>query len=95
MFLHTDIPTRDQLDRLLINRDPASVSIYLPTDPASANVGERIELGNLASAALRQLRGAIIAAVESLDRQPLSKLLSLLSRVTPRAVFPATGHGIQ
>lgn len=58
MFLHTDIPTRDQLDRLLVSRDPASVSLYIPTDPVSANVGERIELGNLAEEALRQLRAA-------------------------------------
>jgi hypothetical protein len=32
---HTDIPTRAQIDRLLTSRHPASVSIYLPTDPAS------------------------------------------------------------
>ena len=42
-----------------------------------------------------KLRGAIIAAVESLDRQPLSELLALLGQVTPRAVFPATRHSIQ
>jgi 2-methylcitrate dehydratase len=42
-----------------------------------------------------KLRGAIIAAVESLDRLPLSKLLGLLGQVTPQAVFPATQHGIQ
>jgi 2-methylcitrate dehydratase len=42
-----------------------------------------------------RLRGAIIAAVESLDRQPLSKLLVLLGQATPRAVFPTTRHGIQ
>jgi len=34
--LHTDIPSRGQIDRLLTNRDPASVSIYVPTDPASS-----------------------------------------------------------
>ena len=31
MALHADIPTRAQLDRLLVNRDPVSVSVYLPT----------------------------------------------------------------
>lgn len=46
MLLHTDIPTEAQLRRLLASRTPASVSIYVPTDPVSANVGERIELGN-------------------------------------------------
>jgi hypothetical protein len=56
MLLHTDIPTRDQLDRLLSSRTPGSVSIYVATDPVSANVGERIELGNLAAEAIDQLR---------------------------------------
>jgi hypothetical protein len=58
MVLHADIPTRAQLDRLLVNRDPASVSIYVPTDPVSANVGERIEFRNLAAQAAEQLRDA-------------------------------------
>jgi hypothetical protein len=61
MFLHTDIPTRAQLDRLLTARNPASVSIYLPTDPVTANVGERIELSNLAADAVVQLRDAGVA----------------------------------
>ena len=61
MLLHTDIPTRAQLDRLLASRNPASVSIYVPTDPISANVGERIELGNLAAEAIAQLGDAGIA----------------------------------
>lgn len=56
MLLHTDIPTRAQVNRLLVNRHPASVSIYMPTDPVSANVAERIEFGNLAAAAVGQLR---------------------------------------
>ena len=55
MSLHTDIPTRAQVDRLLDNRSPASVSIYLPTDPVSNGQAERTELGNLASEAERQL----------------------------------------
>lgn len=41
------------------------------------------------------LRGDIIAAIEDLDRQPLSRLLGLLSQVAPQAVFPATLPGIQ
>jgi hypothetical protein len=61
MLLHTDIPTRAQVDRLLARRSPASVSIYVRTDPVSANVGERIELGNLAADALGQLGEAGIA----------------------------------
>src|SRR5262249_52636058 len=53
--LHTDVPTRAQVDQLLDNRDPASVSIYLPTDPVSNGEAERTQLGNLAGEAERQL----------------------------------------
>lgn len=56
MTLHTDIPTHAQVERLFTSRHPSSVSIYLPTDPASAGQAERIELKNLASEAERQLR---------------------------------------
>jgi len=64
VLLHTDIPTRAQVDRLLVNRHAASVSIYLSTDPVSANVAERIEFGNLAAEALEQLRAGGIAKRE-------------------------------
>jgi release factor family 11 len=64
LVLHADIPTRAQLDRLLVNRDPASVSIYVPTDPVSANVGERIEFRNLAAQAAEQLRDAGVSKRE-------------------------------
>jgi hypothetical protein len=53
--LHTDLPTRTQIDRLLQSRHPACVSLYLSTDPASNGDAERIELKNLASEARRQL----------------------------------------
>jgi hypothetical protein len=56
--LHTDIPTRTQIDRLLLARRPASVSIYLPTDPASSGDAERIELRNLGAEATRQLEAS-------------------------------------
>jgi len=55
MILPTDIPTRAQLERLLAAREPSSVSIYLPTNPASRGEAERIELKNLAGDASRQL----------------------------------------
>ena len=58
MNLHTDIPSRGQIDRLLAGRDPASVSIYVPTDPTSNGDAERIELKNLAAEAVRQLEDA-------------------------------------
>lgn len=55
MVLHTDVPTRGQIGRLLEVRDPYSVSIYLPTDPVSDGGAERIAFGNLVSEALNQL----------------------------------------
>src|SRR5215470_9809984 len=56
MILPTDVPTRAQVERLLAAREPASVSLYLPTDPASRGDAERIELKNLAGEAVRQLQ---------------------------------------
>lgn len=58
MILPTDIPTRDEIDRLLEYRAPSTVSIYLPTDPASNGDPERIELKTLAARASSQLREA-------------------------------------
>jgi hypothetical protein len=57
-ILHTDIPTRAQVDALLTARAPISVSLYLPTSPASSGDAERIELKNLAGQAVDQLRQA-------------------------------------
>ena len=58
MILPTDIPTRAEIDRLLEYRAPSSVSIYLPTDPASSGEPERIEFKTLAGQAASQLRDA-------------------------------------
>ena len=71
MILHTDLPTRAQLSRLLVARDPASVSIYLPTEPASRGDAERIELKNLAAEASRQLEqaGAGRRAIAAIDEE--------------------------
>ncbi len=56
---HLDIPTHADIERLLGARAPGSVSIYLPTTPVTTEVGaSRIELKNLAAAALDQLRAA-------------------------------------
>ncbi len=62
--LHTDIPTRAEVDLLLVSRHPASVSIYLATDPASNGEPERIALKNLAADAERQLREADTAKAD-------------------------------
>jgi Bacterial archaeo-eukaryotic release factor family 11 len=56
MILPTDIPTHAEIDRLLDYRGPASVSIYLATDPASNGDAERIDLKTLAGQASSQLR---------------------------------------
>jgi Bacterial archaeo-eukaryotic release factor family 11 len=57
--LHTDIPTRSELGRLLAKRDPACVSIYLPTTPLTQDAqADRIELKNLVSEATDQLETA-------------------------------------
>lgn len=58
MILPTDIPTRDEIDRLLAYRGPSSVSIYLPTDPGSNGEPERIEFKTLAAQASSRLRDA-------------------------------------
>jgi hypothetical protein len=59
MALHTDIPTRSELTRLLDTRDPCCVSIYLPTSTITQDAqADRIELKNLAAAAIEQLEAA-------------------------------------
>jgi hypothetical protein len=58
VILPTDIPTRAEVDRLLEHRAPLSVSIYLPTDPASNGDAERIELKTLAAQASSELSEA-------------------------------------
>jgi hypothetical protein len=49
MILHTDVPTRAQVERLFAVREPSCVSIYLPTIASSRGKAERIELKNLAA----------------------------------------------
>ena len=56
--MHTDIPTRADIERLLSARDAACVSIYLPTTPEERGVRDRIEFKNLAAEALEQLDAA-------------------------------------
>jgi hypothetical protein len=74
--LHTDIPTRAQVGRLLDHRRSASVSIYVPTDPVSNGEAERIELGNLASEAERQLAEAGTAKADVVEiREELEALV--------------------
>lgn len=58
-MLPIDLPSRADLEALLVARDPASVSIYVTTTPISTEVDvSRIEMRNLATGALNQLRAA-------------------------------------
>ena len=74
MALHTDIPTRSEIERLLSARDSSCVSIYLPTSPVTQEAqGERIAFKNLVASALDRLREGgtpkddVAAIEESLD----------------------------
>jgi Bacterial archaeo-eukaryotic release factor family 11 len=74
LTLHTDIPTRTELERLLATRDPWCVSAYLPTSPITQDAqADRIELKNLVTEATEQMqaaqadRGAVSEVRVSLD----------------------------
>ena len=54
MTLYTDIPTRAEIDALWNAASPTSVSLYVPTEPASSGEAEQIAFKNLARAALDQ-----------------------------------------
>jgi hypothetical protein len=71
VILPTDIPTRAEIDRLLEYRAPSSVSIYLPTDPASNGDAERIEFKTLAAQASSQLgdTGVGVRVVRQFEEQ--------------------------
>ena len=59
MTLHTDIPTRSEIERLLRTRDSSCVSLYLPTTPITRDAqADRIALKNLAAAAIEQMQAA-------------------------------------
>jgi Bacterial archaeo-eukaryotic release factor family 11 len=73
-LLHTDIPTRSAVERLLTTRDPLCVSIYVATSPVTEHArAGRIELKNLVREAVEQLetagadRRAVLEVRESLD----------------------------
>jgi len=59
MGLHTDIPSRRQIERLLQARGGNLVSIYLPTSPITPEADvARIAFKNLAAEAVAELRSA-------------------------------------
>lgn len=53
--MHTDLPTTAQIDLLMADRHPASVTIYLPTDPVTDGERERIGMKNAAAEAVAEL----------------------------------------
>jgi hypothetical protein len=69
-MLHSEIPDRAQVGRLLAHRAPCSVSIYVSTDPVSSGEAERIEFKNLTAEALGQLRAT---GVRGSDLAPLQE----------------------
>ena len=57
--LHTDIPSRRQIERLLQERGGPLVSIYLPTTPITPEAeADRIAFKNLAAEAVAELKEA-------------------------------------
>jgi len=59
MILHTDIPSRTEIERLLAPSDGPCVSIYLPTHRVTAETArDRLVLRDLAKQAVAQLQAA-------------------------------------
>ncbi|OLT13726.1 hypothetical protein BJF78_21295 [Pseudonocardia sp. CNS-139] len=70
MTLHTDIPSRSEVEQLVSVRDPACVSIYVPTSVITAEArAARIELKNLSATAIGQLEAAKVDAAVVADVQ--------------------------
>jgi hypothetical protein len=71
--LHTDIPSRSQIQRLLEARGGHRVSIYLPTSPITPEAeAARIAFKNLAAQAGEKLRAAGLGAA---DREAIEEAL--------------------
>jgi hypothetical protein len=58
-LLYVDIPHRSEIERLIAQRGPVCLSLYLPTTPVTQDVqADRIALKNLAKTGLDQFRAA-------------------------------------
>src|SRR6476620_5420000 len=79
--MHTDIPTHADLERLLSVRDPACVSIYLPTTPEERGERDRLEFKSLTAEALEQLTAA------SIERDSINSLRDLLDDLADDDAF--------
>lgn len=63
MTIHSDIPTRAQIERLLQTRASSSVSIFLPTSRSTIGArSDRVTFANLAATALDRLRAGAAPA---------------------------------
>lgn len=73
MGLHTDIPSRRQVELLLQARGDRLVSIYLPTSPITPEAdAARIAFKNLAANAIAELREA---GSDAADRESIEQAL--------------------
>jgi hypothetical protein len=79
--VHTDIPTRSDLEQLLAVRDAACVSIYLPTAPEESGERDRLEFKSLSAEALDQLSAL------TLERGALNNLRELLADLAEDEAF--------
>jgi hypothetical protein len=79
--VHTDIPTRADLEQLLAVRDPACVSIYVPTAPEERGERDRLEFEQLSAEALEQLTAA------SLERDALNDVRDALEDLAADEAF--------
>jgi hypothetical protein len=76
LALHTDIPSRSEIERLLATRGPACASVYLPTSPLKQDIqADQTEFKNLAREAIAQLEAA------GADRRSVSEVRELLDDV--------------
>jgi hypothetical protein len=80
-LVHTDIPTRADLEQLLSVRDAACVSIYLPTAPEERGERDRLEFKSLVAEALEQLTAA------SIERDSINDLRDVLDDLADDDAF--------
>jgi Bacterial archaeo-eukaryotic release factor family 11 len=76
LALHTDIPSRSEIERLLATRGPACASVYLPTSPLKQAIhADQTEFKNLAREGIAQLDAA------GVDKRSVSQVRELLDDV--------------
>jgi hypothetical protein len=79
--VHTDIPTRADLEQLLAVRDAPCVSIYLPTTPEESGERDRLAFRDLSAGALGQLTAS------SLESDALNDLRDVLDDLAEDETF--------